>query len=362
MSPEQRNTLLIAAGLLVAVLAFLLWPQVRERLEPSLERAWVAIEVEGEGVARAGVAALAAGEPFRLHAVLEGRDGATPVFYTEAPRLEVGGAVVPAERLRRWDRARIARVRWFTVEGRTPYLEVASAGELASFQFEELFRADWPATWSVAGSVVPRHGVQRAGPEGVVPDFGTQRFHVRIELFDREESLTPALRFRSPGAAEVLAPGHELPAVVASLPGAAGPASRAFGLTQLEPAAEAPPEVAAGVAAGIADLAARGLAFSRRELLAATVSEAGADPAALAWRIVDVAAGELAWGADVAPGDLLQSGERTVVLARDAGTPGVLDPDDLALDFARGAKLLPLSAIFTGDGGLRLEWAAVSGR
>lgn len=362
MSPEQRNTLLIAAGLLVAVLAFLLWPQVSERLEPSLDRAWVAIEVEGEGIARAGSAALAAGQPFRLHAVLEGRDGAVPVYYTGAPRLEVGGEEVPPERLLRWDRARIARVRWFTVEGRTPYLEVASPEALAGFQFEELFRADWPAAWSVAGSVVPRHGVQRAGPGGVVPDFGTQRFHVRIELFDREESLTPALRFRSPGAAEVLVSGSELPAVVASLPGAAGPASRAFGLTQLEPAAEVPPEVATEITTGIADLTARGFAFSRRELLAATVREAGADPAALEWRAVDVATGKLPWGTDVAPGDLLQSGKRTVILARDAGEPGVLDPADLALDFARGAKLLPLAAIFTGDGGLRLEWASLSGR
>lgn len=362
MSPEQRNTLLIATGLLVAVLVFLLWPQVRERLEPTLESAWVAIEVEGEGIARTGSAALAAGQAFRLHAVLEGRDGEVPVYYTEAPRLEVDGAEVPAQRLRRWDRARIARVRWFTVEGRTPYLEVASPEELAGFQFEELFRADWPATWSVDGSVVPRHGVQRAGPEGVIPDFGTQRFHVRVELFDGEESLTPALRFRSPGAGEVLEPGREIPTVVASLPGAAATASRAFGLPQLELAAEVTPEVRAEIAAGIADLASRGLVFSRRELLAATVREAGADPAALSWRAVDVAAGGLAWGEDVAPGDLFQSGERTVILARDAGEPGVLDPADLALDFARGAKLLPLAAIFTGDGGLRLEWARLSGR
>ena len=67
-------------------------------------------------------------------------------------------------------------------------------------------------------------------------------------------------------------------------------------------------------------------------------------------------------GGEVAPGDLVQSGERTVVLARDAGLPGRLDPADLALDFARGAKLLPLTAIFTGDGGLRLEWAPLGER
>lgn len=358
MSPEQRNTLLIAAGLAVIVLAALFWPRVRERLEPRLESAWVAIETGEEGVARVGAATLAAGAPFRLHAVLAARDGAGALYYTEAPRLEIDGVEVPAERLRRWDRSRLARVRWFTVEGFTPYLEAESAAALGEFRFEELFRADWPATWSIEGSLVPRHGVQRAGPDGIVPDFGTQRFHVRIELFEREESLTPAERFRSPGAAELMGEGPEPATVVAALPGAAAIPSRVFGLTQLEPAPDAPPEVAAGIAA----LTARGLAFSRRELLAETVRAAGADPATLPWRLVDVAAGGLAWGGEVAPGDLVQSGERTVVLARDAGLPGRLDPADLALDFARGAKLLPLTAIFTGDGGLRLEWAPLGER
>ncbi len=61
MSPEQRNTLLIAAGLAVIVLAALFWPRVRERLEPRLESAWVAIETGEEGVARVGAATLAAG-------------------------------------------------------------------------------------------------------------------------------------------------------------------------------------------------------------------------------------------------------------------------------------------------------------
>jgi hypothetical protein len=295
-----------------------------------------------------------------------GRDG-EPVYFTEATRLAFGDREVPAASLRVWDRGQIVRVRWLTVEGFKPYLEVASAAELDEFRLEEAYRADWPTTWTVPGSTAGRYALQRA--EGVaerVPDFGTQRFAARIELWQGEEDLAPTARFVSPGAREAMERPDEFPTAVLALPGAVGPASRAFGLAQLEiaPTANSAPDLRGR----IDDLVARRLAFSRLGLLAATIRAAGRDPESLRWREIELGAGDgPRWGEGVAgagaiaAGDLLQSGGRTVVLVRDAGAPGELDPDDLCLDFARGARLRPLREVFSGGPGeLRLDWAALT--
>lgn len=100
MNPDsQRYVWIAAAVLLVAVIAVLLVPKAQETLAPQPQRAFVAIEVGGEGVARPGPVELASDTAFRLHAVLEATTrGGEPLFYTEAPALEIDGERVAADR------------------------------------------------------------------------------------------------------------------------------------------------------------------------------------------------------------------------------------------------------------------------
>lgn len=150
---RQTNFLLgtiLVVGLVV--LGILLQPTLEERFAPELVTAWVAVEVDGRGVAEAGPVEITAGTPFRLYAVVEAEG---PVYYTVAPALRLDGADVPGDRLRRWERPLEPRIRWFTVEGSPPYLELASESDFERFRFEELYRPDWPLAWSVPGLIEP---------------------------------------------------------------------------------------------------------------------------------------------------------------------------------------------------------------
>ena len=160
---------------------------------------------------------------------------------------------------------------------------------------------------------------------------------------------------RPAAAADRAAP----PAVVATLPGVAGPATAVFGLTEIEPPAGAPD----ALRADLLELTRRRLAFGRVQLLAALLEARRPPLGGLEWRPLDLAGGA-AWGEDVAAGDLLRVGARVVVLDRDAdastpGTPGVLDPDDLCLDYARGAAARRLGDVFAAA---RARPATSSGR
>lgn len=373
---SERRTLYLAFGfvlLLVAVL--LLWPRVREELAPDPETAWVAIQPEGSDEAVVGTVELEVGTPFQLHAVLEAhaRDGSR-VYYTEAPALRLPEGPVPAESLRRWTRPQEIKVLWFTVEGAIPYLELEPGETLERFRTTEFLRPDWPQSWAVPGSLDPanddplvRSGARRDNP------FGTQRFHVRIELYGRGSRLVPEERYRSWGAAEVRERGDGFPTVVASLPGAIGPASSLFGLTQIEP----PPEIEqrAGDSAGEADgeaaeaevemlreireLTRRRLAFSRLTALRTVISGVGKTIGELVWRRISLDAG-LPWtvpedggngaATGVTAGDLLRVGDRVVILYRDQGRPGILDREDLCFDYALGAAVRALGDVFVGGG------------
>lgn len=384
---SERRTLYLAFGfvlLLVAVL--LLWPRVREELAPDPETAWVAIQPEGSDEAVVGMVELEVGTAFQLHAVLEAhaRDGSR-VYYTEAPALRLPQGPVPAESLRRWTRPQEIKVLWFTVEGAIPYLELEPGETLERFRTTEFLRPDWPQSWAVPGSLDPanddplvRSGARRDNP------FGTQRFHVRVELYGRGSRLVPEERYRSWGAAEVREHGDDFPTVVASLPGAIGPASSLFGLTQIE----LPPEIERqaddeagdgaeegdGEADGegaeaavemlreIRELTRRRLAFSRLTALRTVISGVGKSIGELVWRRISLDTGlpwtpgdgEAAASAAVTAGDLLRVGDRVVILYRDQGRPGVLDREDLCFDYALGAAVRALGDVFVGGGEVEL--------
>lgn len=352
MTSERRNLLLALVVVVGILLVLLLIPRVQERFAPVPVAAWVAIEVEESGQAVVGPVRLTAGTPFRLHAVLEAerRDGST-LYYTEAPGLVIDGESIPPQDLKPWDREESshAKVLWFTVEGALPYLELEPGEGLERYRVTEFLRVHWPQAWSIPGSLDPandeplvRGGARQGNP------FGTQRYHVRIELYEPGRTIAPRERYRSWEAADLLERPGDFPAAVASLPGPAGPASELFGLTQIAP----PPGTDPALRERLRELTHQRIAFSRVTAIAEVLSAAGVRSSELVWRRVDLDAG-LPRGegpGEVAMGDLLRVGDRVVVVYRDEGVAGVLDRADLCLDFAEGAAARPLSEVFAGGG------------
>jgi len=355
---DSQNKILLAAIVFVAAIAaaVLFQPRVREALAPELKTAWVGIEVEGSGVAEIGPLEIEAGRRFTLHAVLEGveRNGES-VYYTLAPALRFsgdtasGGQPVAADRLRRWDRSRRIIIRWFTVEGVPPYVELTGKKDLEGWGFQELYRSDWPLTWSIPGDVNPSND----SLGNVAKKFGTLRYQVSFELYGLGEEILPGERIRSWGAGDVRSHPDRFPTVYALLPGRLAPASRVFGLSQLVPLSGSPPEIGQEVAG----LAAKRLAYSRTTVIRDQLRAAGKRFEDLVWTRADLVEETSRWGGaqgDAYPGDLVRVGERMVVLYEDRGKPGALDYDDLCFDYALGTAVRRLGDVFTGDGVVEL--------
>jgi hypothetical protein len=353
---ESRRVWWIAAGALALLVALRFLPEVESPLAPEPVAAYVALLADGETVARDGVRELAAGRPFRLFAVLEARDwhGDT-IYFSEAPALALGGREAPSGALRPWPEDPSVKVRWFTVEGFAPFLEVGSADDLARFRLNDEFHPEWGDGWAVPGVVDPRLAQLEAGTPLRPLPFGTQRYAVRIELFAEPGALTPRRRLASPGADELLADARRGTRVVAELPPPLARLSGYFGRVEIAAAAALEPAAAERLDA----LAAGGLAFVRTELLAGHLADNGTAAPALAWRPIDLAVDRPEWDTAVGLGDLLQAGPRVVVLFRDEGEAGRLDPADLAFDLWQGLRIRRLGEIFRGEGGLALEHAAL---
>ncbi len=345
MEKQSKLFAVIVVAVALVALAVIFQPAVEEQLAPVPHAAWVAIEVAGSGLADVGPAELAVGTAFELHAVLEARDRSDrPVYYTEAPRLAFAGVEVPAESLRAWKRPRPVKVRWFTVEGRRPFMALLS-DNIGAFEVQEFLRSDWPLSWSVPGEIDAANDNHLSTDSPETPHFGTQRYHVRIELYRDEESLIPLEVIRSWGISDLKQEIDRFPTVSVTLAGPAGPASRVFGLTQLEPPPGAGPEILQQ----IEELADHHIAFSRLTLLRDQIRGAGRRPADLEWVDVDLA-GEIRWGEQAAAGDLVRVGDRVIVLYEDRGTPGVLDYADLCFDFVQGMSIVALDDVFIGSG------------
>lgn len=353
MTPERRNLLIALGAVLLVVVGFLLVPRIQRELAPQPTTAWVAIQPQGSSEAVVETVELAAGSPFRLHAVLEARrrDG-SKVYYTQAPALRIGQETVAAEDLRPWEHPEEVKVLWFTVEGAVPYLELRQGDTLDRFRLTEFLRVDWPQAWSIPGRLEPSNddALVRQGARGENP-FGTQRYHVRVELYKQGSGLIPTERYRSWAADEVMEKGRDFPTVIESLPGAIGPASALFGLTQIEPPSAAGTELQRQ----IQDLTRRRVAFSRLTALDSLLKAVGRQAQDLRWRLLSLDAG-IPWSEErgVAPGSLLRVGDRVVVLYLDQGQAGVLDREDLCFDYARGAAVRPLADVFVGGGEVEL--------
>ncbi len=343
MEPETRRFWWIAFGLILAVLALMLFGRAEQELQPSPRRAWVAIQPAGSDVARVGKVEVDAGGEFLLHAVLEAENwqGKT-VYFTEASRLELPDGEVDPERIRKWNSSLETRVLWFSVEAAKPFLEVPDLATLEALEYKDFFLADWPRTWSVSGKWTgPSAGVTLPRDLEYLP-FGTRRFNVRIELFGPESEIRPRESFTSWTGAELIAEVEHFPTVVSRLGGTLGPPSYAFGLPQLEKIKGA----GVDVKEALAERRKRKLAFSRLGVIKGALDAAGMDPENLDWHSIELT-GDTEWGA---PGALLRVGDRWVLTYLDRGLEGRLDYEDLCFDFDKGAAVRRLGDIFVGDG------------
>lgn len=351
MSAERRYLWIAVAVVVLVAILILLAPRVREQLAPEPRGALVAVGTSDSAVATVGRTVLESGRPFRLYAVLTavGRDG-EPIYYTEAEALEIEGVVVPADRLRRWNRAGKLVVLWFTIEGYRPFVELDSLGQLESYRFEEVLRPEWGRGWTIAGSVTPRnHSLARSlGPGEELP-FGTARYHVRIERLASTGGPTPVARYRSPTGADLLADGPLPTSVVMRLGDTLARPSAVFGLPHFESAETASRDLLRRLGGWYR----RDLAFSRLLVLSEVLKDSGLAWRDLVWRPIELA--DRPAFRSAGSGDLLRSGERIVVIYRDRGEIGRLDYDDLCLDFVENAAVRPLREVFTGGG--VLEWA-----
>lgn len=347
---DSQNKILYYVIILVGlvVLGIILQPAIEEGLAPELRTAWVAFEVDGSGVAEVGPVELGSDTPFTLHAIVEAERGGEPVYYTEAKALRIHGQNVPPERLRRWRRPLDPRIRWFTVEGNPPYLELASIEDLERFRFQELYRPDWPLVWSIPGTIDPaKDDHLQNDSAGRSRSFGIQRFHVSVEFHDQIDEIRPKKKVRSWNADDLELERERYPTVRRRLPGRLAAPSAVFGLTHIE--------VAKGVGNDqellrrIDDLAKKGLAFSRATVIRDQLRATEKRLEDLVWRDVDLVEGQYPWSA-VEPGDLLRVGERFVILYEDRGEPDKLDYDDLCFDYARGPQVRRLGDVFIGDG------------
>lgn len=353
---ESRRIWWITGSVILLLVALRYLPKVENPLAPEPVAAHVALLAEGETVARDGDHELAAGTPFRLFAVLEARDWrGNSLWFSEAPALTIGGREIPADAHRPWPDDPLVKVLWFTVEGTPAYLEVATAEDLGRLHLESNFHPEWGNRWSADGVVDPRLvALDPDSPLRPLP-FGTQRYAVRIEFYSAAGALTPERRAAAPTAEAVFAEPKLGTRVRSSLPSPLATVSRAFGRPEVEPR----PGLDEGTAAQIDRLADAELVLRRSRLLVSHLLESGASADALAWREVDLASESLAWGREVGPGDLLQAGPRVVVLFRDEGAPGRLDPADRVFDPWQGLRIRRIDEIFHGEGGLELELATL---
>jgi hypothetical protein len=353
---ESRRVWWIAGGALALLVALRFLPEIENPFAPEPVAAHVALLAEGEVVARDGAHELAAGRPFRLFAVLEAKDwrGDT-IWFSPAPALEIHGRAIAADSLRPWPEDPLVRVLWFTVEGAPAYVEVASAADLARLRFEESFHPEWGGNWVVDGRIDPRLVLRDPdSPLRPLP-FGTQRFAVRIEFFAAEGALTPSRRALAPPAEAVLTDRGLGTRVLASLPPPLARLSAAFGRPELDPRPGLDDETAQRLDRLVED----GIVYVRADLLAAHLAGAGTTAAELSWREIDLAVERPKWGTAAGPGDLLQAGPRVVVLFRDGGEAGRLDPADLVFDLWQGLRIRRIDEIFRGEEGLALELAAL---
>ncbi len=348
----QGNRLLfLIIGVIVAVAAAVLWflPRAELARVPTLSAAWVGIEVDDDGVARTGDIEMAAGQGFRLHAVLateprRGDEAGEPVYYSAVPQVEIDGRRVEALPPERIGGLGWVRMLWFSVEHGVPFRELEEAADVERFAYEPFFRPEWGSAWSIDGTLDAHFDgwLENDGPE-IDRDFGTLRYQVWVEAAVDEDALVPDQRVKSPAPPD----GTRLEA---RLPGALGTPSAVFGLPGIHREGDGWDSSAVTRLQQLYD---DRLAFSQVSVLRDILAAGGVTWEDLTWELAPLD-GSTAWRApgdgSPAPGDLVHVGDRWAVLFADSaaeGAAGMLDGADLCLDFDAGATVRRLDRIFT---------------
>ena len=225
--------------------------------------------------------------------------------------------------------------------------------DLERVTYREIFQADWPQAWAVPGSVAPSVENFLPGLESrrVSARFGTQRFHVRIEILPSETAMLPTMRLRSSGREELENDPEQVTSVTATLVWPLESLSGAFGLPQIEPA----PEAADALVSELRQRMSSGLSFSRLGLLRRWLADSGVRWESLEWRPIEIN-GEAEWSR----GSPVRAGSKVTFLFEDRGAAGRIDSADLCLDFDKGATVRTLEEIFVGEGLIELARIARS--
>ncbi len=337
----RRRRIRLSLALLFALsgwgLAFF-WERVQLFFEPQPSRIWIVASQAGSVPARAGRLELGVGERFDLYAVLEARTWyRRKVYFSEAQSVELPDGQMP-KALQQWsDGVRRARVRWHSLEPRTPYLEVSSSRDLERLELVPAFRSELGSGWSVRGLALdPRKVWVEEGIQARPLGCGVERFALRFEVFEGRDALAPALRLESPGFGGVLpADGAEAAwvEVGSHRPEPLAEISARLGVPQIELMPAIPQELLLR----IADLERRGWLVEPGLIWDRLRRRFGR----VAWRSLSLEAGLR--GAQVSEGDWLEfPGSVLAVVWTDRDPAGVLGPQDLIWMWSRGGRLLSL--------------------
>ncbi len=345
----NRLLFLIIAGIVLAAGAFLwLLPRAERLRTPTLVRAWAGVEVGGDGVARTGAVEAAAGQEIRLHAVLEtasrGDDeAAEPVYYSGAGQVEIDGRLLPALPPEELGGLGWVRILWFSIEHGVPFRELEHGADVDRFGYEPFFRPEWGSAWSIDGDLAAHFDswLEEDAVE-LERNFGTLRYQVWVEAASDGDALVPDQRVRSP----------ELPEATrleVRLPGALGPSSAWFGLPGVQ---RGDGEWSDAQADRLGQLIDDRLAFDQASVLRDLLQRDTAVGDESGSLLVPLD-GSTPWGSGdegaVAPGDVVNVGDRWAVLLADSaddGIAGMLDGADLCFDFDTAAAVRRLDQIF----------------
>ena len=148
----------------------------------DLTTAYLVSRFEDEGVATPDRRVGLEGEPIRVHLVIEGRArGRLPIYYTDAPALDLGQGILPSRQVRRWDPRRDGAIdiQWKQIEPvNKTYDNLTPRFHFESIEYRE---TDLPALddqWSFPAAAHPTL-LPDSAPNSST-GLGTMRFSAKI--------------------------------------------------------------------------------------------------------------------------------------------------------------------------------------
>lgn len=201
-TPPSRSSLRIptcsfahAVALLTLWILTLLTPSAAHATYLELSNMWLVTRLPHEPVARPVSRQSSAEYPVLIHLVIEGRAaGQLPVYFTDAPGLDLGRGVIPTAQLRAWDKRMDGdiTIQWSQIEpeART-YDNLKPSFHLEQIVYQEVKLPQADGLWTWSATVHPTL-LPDAAPQSAL-GVGIMRYKVRIKHQD--------YKLESPGAA-----------------------------------------------------------------------------------------------------------------------------------------------------------------